>query len=80
MKKLAITLALGLASTGMAFAQSVSDLDADGTGSLSMTELQAGYANLTEDQFVAIDVNGDGAVDDAELSSAVAAGVLVNDG
>ncbi|MGB3179655.1 MAG: EF-hand domain-containing protein [Albidovulum sp.] len=80
MKKLAITLALGLASTGMAFAQSVSDLDADGTGSLSMTELQAGYANLTEDQFAAIDVNGDGAVDDAELSSAVAAGVLVNDG
>ncbi len=65
MKKLALTLALGFATTGMALAQGISDMDADGTGNLSMAELQAVYPNLTEEGFTAIDANGDGAVDEA---------------
>ncbi|WP_347313304.1 EF-hand domain-containing protein [Defluviimonas sp. SAOS-178_SWC] len=80
MKKLALTLALGLATTGMAFAQGISDMDADGTGNLSMSELQAVYPNLTEEGFTAIDTNADGAVDEAELAAAVEAGTLKTEG
>ncbi|OYX44293.1 MAG: hypothetical protein B7Z02_05940 [Rhodobacterales bacterium 32-67-9] len=80
MKKLALTLALGLATTGMALAQGLSEMDADGTGNLSLTELQAVYPNLNEEGFTAIDANGDGAVDEAELAAAVEAGTLKADG
>lgn len=55
-------------------------MDADGTGNLSMPELQAVFPNLTEDGFTAIDANGDGAVDEAELAAAVEAGTLKTDG
>ncbi|MGB3314460.1 MAG: EF-hand domain-containing protein [Albidovulum sp.] len=80
MKKLAFTLAFGLASTGMAFAQGVTDMDADGSGALSLEELQVAYPSATEDTFVTIDTNADGAVDEAELTAAVEAGTLVTDG
>ena len=80
MKTLALTLALGLTPTGMALAQGLSDMDADGTGNLSLPELQAVYPALTEEGFTAIDANGDGAVDEAELAAAVEAGTLKSDG
>lgn len=80
MKKLALTLTLGVATTGMALAQGIADMDADGTGNLSVSELQAVYPSLTEEGFTAIDANGDGAVDEAELAAAVEAGTLKTDG
>ncbi len=80
MKTLALTLALGLTTTGMALAQGLSDMDADGTGNLSLPELQAVSPALTEEGFTAIDANGDGAVDEAELAAAVEAGTLKSDG
>jgi hypothetical protein len=47
MKRLALTVALGLAATGAAFAQgTLTDMDTDANGSLSMTELQAVYKTL----------------------------------
>ena len=79
MKNLAFTLAVGLASTGMAFAQSMTELDADGSGSLSLEELQVAYPSATEDTFVTIDANADGVVDEAELAAAVEAGTLTTD-
>lgn len=80
MKKLTLTLALGLAIPGMALAQGISEMDADGTGNLSLTELQVVYPDLNEEGFTAIDANGDGAVDEAELAAAVEAGTLKADG
>ncbi len=79
MQKLAFTLAFGLAATGMAFAQSMTELDADGSGALSLEELQVAYPSATEDTFVTIDANADGAVDEAELTAAVEAGTLITD-
>jgi Ca2+-binding EF-hand superfamily protein len=80
MNKLVLTLALGLGTAGMAFAQTVADMDADGNGTLSITELQTMYASLTEDGFKAIDTTGDGAIDGDELAAAIAAGTLKADG
>lgn len=80
MKTLAFTLGFGLASTGMALAQGVAEMDADGSGALSLEELQVAYPNATEDTFMTIDANADGAVDDAELTAAREAGTLMADG
>jgi Ca2+-binding EF-hand superfamily protein len=78
MKHLALALAFGLTATGAAFAQTaLADLDADQSGGLSLTELQAAYATLDEAGFKTIDTNADGAVDEAELKAAVDAGTLV---
>ncbi len=78
MKRLALTVALGLAASGAAFAAgTLADMDTDANGSLSMTELQAVYKTLDEAGFAAIDANADGAVDDAELKAAVDGGKLV---
>ena len=76
MKKAVFTVVLGLATAGMATAQGLADLDADGNGTLSLAELQAVYPNLTEEGFTAIDTSADGAVDEAELTAAVDAGTL----
>ncbi|MEZ5779407.1 MAG: EF-hand domain-containing protein [Paracoccaceae bacterium] len=80
MKKAVFTVVLGLATAGMAAAQGLTDMDADGNGSLSLAELQAVYPSLTDEGFVAIDTNADGAVDEAELTAAMDAGTLTNDG
>lgn len=80
MRKLAITLALGLMPASGVLAATLSELDADANGALSLTELQAGYPTLTEAGFAALDSNADGAVDEAELTAATAAGTLTTDG
>jgi Ca2+-binding EF-hand superfamily protein len=78
MKRLALTVALGLAATGAAFAEgTLKDMDTDANGTLSMAELQAVYKTLDETGFAAIDANADGAIDDAELKAAVDGGKLV---
>jgi hypothetical protein len=50
--------------------------DSDGSGSWSLTELQAVWTDLTEDGFKAIDTSADGAVDPAELQAALDGGVI----
>ena len=74
MKKIVVTMgALALAATA-AFAQEVTDTDGD--GSYSLEELQAVYADLTEEAYAALDTNGDGTIDAEELQAAVDAGTL----
>jgi hypothetical protein len=51
--------------------------DTDGSGSWSLSELQAIWTDLTDEVFFGIDSNGDGAVDAAELQAAIDYGVLV---
>jgi len=50
--------------------------DRDGDGSYSFNEMLAAYPALTEETFISIDTNGDGAVDEAELATAVETGLL----
>lgn len=73
---LLLTTILGLA-TLPAFAQdAAAPADTDGNGTWSLAELQASYADLTEEGFTSIDANTDGAVDQAELAAAMADGLL----
>ena len=75
MKKVLITTTAIFALPGVAFA-TVADVDEDGDGMASMSVLLAVYTTLTEESFSAIDTNGDGGVDDAEMAAAVEAGIL----
>ncbi len=73
MKKYIIAIA-AIGFAGTAIAQELTDTD--GSGAFSMEELMTAYPNITEDVFVLIDANGDGAVDADELTAAQDAGTL----
>ncbi len=75
MKKVLIALTTTFALTGVGFA-AMSDVDTDGDGVASFTELLAVYPTLTEDGFSAIDANADGVVDEAEMTAAEEAGLI----
>jgi hypothetical protein len=64
--------ALGLAT----LAQAATDLDTNGDGVLTMDEVQIAYPDMTEDNFIAMDVNADGTLDDEEVAAAQEAGVM----
>lgn len=59
-----------------AMAAGVAELDTNGDGLLSVTEVQAVYPDVTAEQYSAMDLNADGALDDAELQSAQEAGMM----
>lgn len=76
MKRFALVLApLALATAALAADLPLVE-DADASGSWSLAELQTVWADLTEDGFMAIDTNTDGAVDATELQAAWDNGVL----
>lgn len=52
-------------------------LDTNGDGMMSFPEMQAGFPDMTEDQFTLVDTTGDGLLDPQEISDAIAAGILV---
>ncbi len=54
-------------------------LDANADGMVTLEEVQAVMPEVTAEAFVAMDSNGDGALDDAELSAAMDAGLLPSD-
>jgi EF-hand domain len=77
MKRFAILLApVVLASAAFAQATLPEVEDTDGNGTWSLAELQAVWTDLTEDAFKGIDANGDGAVDQTELQTALDNGVI----
>ncbi len=61
--------------TTAAFAE-MSTVGANGDGLVTMEELQTAYPEVTAEQFSEFDANGDGAVDDAEMSAAEGSGLL----
>lgn len=73
MKKVILAIA-ALGFAGAAIAQDVADTDGDGV--YSMDELMVVYPNVTDEVFVMVDANGDGAVDADELAAAQEAGTL----
>lgn len=80
MKNVILATMIGFGAAGAAYAQGLAEMDSDGSGTLSMEELQAAHPTLTAEAFAAIDANGDGAVDEAELAAGVEAGLVPTEG
>lgn len=69
------TIALiALMSASAAFAQLAAD--ANGDGVLTIDEVQAAYPDITAESFSTMDLNADGALDEAEVQSAQEAGLM----
>ncbi len=69
-------IALTAATIGTAAFAAMEDVDTDGDGVVSFTEMLAVYPTLTEEGFGAIDTNGDGVVDAEEMTAAEEAGLI----
>jgi len=79
MKKTSVSAAaalmiLGLPAAGMS--AGAAEVDANGDGVLSVVEVQNVYPDVTADQFTAMDLNADGALDEAEVTAAQEAGLM----
>lgn len=75
MKNIVIKAATILALTATVVSAQT-EIDTDGDGQLSYNEMLAAHPEMTEETFVAIDTNADGAVDADELQAAGEAGLL----
>jgi hypothetical protein len=79
MTRLTRLTALTLATLGLpAFAMGSggTDVDANGDGLLSVSEVQAVYPEITAETFSTMDLNGDGALDATEVEAATEAGMM----
>lgn len=74
--KLAAIAVSALCLPAYAMGAGAVEIDANGDGLLSVTEVQAVYPDVTAEQFSAMDLNADGALDDAEVQAATEAGVM----
>ncbi|MGC3936713.1 hypothetical protein ACOTTU_02790 [Roseobacter sp. EG26] len=72
-KKSAITLIAAL-SASVAVAELAAD--ANGDGVLTIDEVQAVFPDVTAEAFSTMDLNADGALDEAEVQSAQEAGLM----
>ncbi len=68
-------IALGAVATGYAMGQAA-ELDGDGDGLVTYTEMLMVMPDVTEAEFMALDANGDGVLDEQELAVAVDAGLI----
>ena len=74
MKPIALAVAIGAAVlANTAFAH---EMDTDQDGLYSLKEMRTEYADLTEEQYAALDINNDEAVDAEELAAAIESGAL----
>lgn len=60
----------------LAMGAGVADADVNGDGILSVAEVQAVYPEVTPEQFSAMDLNADGALDEEEVIAAQEAGMM----
>jgi len=74
--KLAAIAVSALCMPAYAMGSGAAEVDANGDGLLSITEVQAVYPDVTAEQFSAMDLNADGSLDDAEVQAATEAGVM----
>lgn len=78
MKKTLMTMtALMSFSLPLAAMESV---DADADGQVTLEELQAVHAEITAEDFAALDVNGDGVLDADEYAAGVDGGLIPSEG
>ncbi|QUJ77825.1 hypothetical protein KDD17_07785 [Sulfitobacter albidus] len=76
LKTFTLFAATALCLPAYAMGQSAVAIDANEDGVLSLEEVQAVYPDVTEDQFTTADLNGDGALEDAEVQAAQEAGLM----
>lgn len=69
-------LTLALLTFGASAALAQDDLDTDGDGMVSLDEVQAVFPDVTAEAFAGADGNGDGLLDEVELSMAYGMGIL----
>lgn len=74
MKTTRFALAVLLAGTTSAFAQSA--LDADGDGLVSLEELRALYADFSDEDFTQLDIDDDGMLNDDEVALGTESGMI----
>ena len=74
MKTTVISLALALTAAGALSAATAADVNGDGV--LTLDEVQAVMPDITTEAFSAMDLNSDGALDDAQVQSAQDAGLM----
>lgn len=74
--KLMLAVLIGMGATAVAAQTAVEDTDGDGM--YSMEELATAYPDLTEERYLELDANADGAVDAEELAAAQDSGLLVD--
>ncbi len=73
MKKLFITVAaIGMSTAAFAQAPIFSEADTDMSGGVTITEAQALWPEMTQEEFDAADTNADGQLDQAEFDTYVA--------
>ncbi len=75
MKKSIVTLTAMLFATS-SFAADFKTMDADSDGMISEVEFVAAYPETSEAALAAADIDKSGALDEAEVAAAIAAGVL----
>ncbi len=73
----AATFAISLTLPAAALAGDA--MDADGDGLVSAEEFTTAHPEAAEGTFEQVDTNADGALDEAEISAAKDAGVLISD-
>ncbi|HTM78462.1 MAG TPA: hypothetical protein VL133_12635 [Devosia sp.] len=79
MHKIILSLAALSLSAGVAFAQtptSFANVDTDGNGELSFTELRLAWPDLNQNEFAAADVNASGGLSSTELVSLQPVGAI----
>lgn len=67
--------ALGVLAAGAAFAQT-EELDTDGDGMVSYAEILVVVPDMSEADFVTLDMNADGMLDADEIAAAQEAGLI----
>ena len=77
MKQIILSAAVILGLSGAAFAQDAmapdfGSLDTDGSGGISLTELQVAMPGVTAEAFAAADTDGDGELSADEFAAATA--------
>ncbi|MEM8980675.1 MAG: EF-hand domain-containing protein [Pseudomonadota bacterium] len=76
MKHLILPIALLGAATAAWAMTSVTEIDGDGDGVLTLDEMQLAYPDMTAELFEIIDVDANGVVDADEIAAADAAELL----
>jgi len=78
LKTFAVVSATVISLPAYAMAKNAQEADVNKDGVLSITEVQTAYPDVTEDQFLTLDLNGDGLLEDVEVKAAQEAGLMAD--
>ncbi|MGR3322472.1 MAG: hypothetical protein ACU0DK_11120 [Pseudooceanicola sp.] len=76
MKKFLVAFSVLALSGAAATAMTIEEVDSDGDGGLSLSEVQAAQPEITEEMFTEADTDADGMLNAEEVAAAQEAGLL----